>query len=110
MAITCFRSGSRAHGDRRIILPTTAELELMQVRQSREIVTGWAHANRQHDIGEFKGYLFTRINPGLLQGRWQARCLASAGGAARCLDQGHGAQTLTLSIPSRPPGLSHVVA
>ena len=86
------------------------ELELMQVRQSREIVTGWAHANRQHDIGEFKGYLFTRINPGLLQGRWQARCLASAGGAARCLDQGHGAQTLTLSIPSRPPGLSHVVA
>ena len=30
------------------------ELELMQVRQSREIVTGWAHANRQHDIGEFK--------------------------------------------------------
>ena len=70
------------------------------------LVAGWAEVHRQHDISEFMGCLFTRTSPALLQGRWQARCLADARGAARCLDQGHWTQTLMLSIPSRPPGLT----
>ena len=81
-------------------------VDLMQVQQWREIVAGWAEVHRQHDIGEFMGYMLTRMRPPIIQGRWQARCLADDGRTARCLDQGHGTQALLLGIPSRPPGLA----
>ena len=35
-------------------------VDLMQVQQWRELITGWAEAHRQHDIGEFMGYFLTK--------------------------------------------------
>ena len=78
------------------------DIDLMQVQQWGMLIAGWVEAHRQHDIGEFMGYLLTRIRPPIMQGRWQARCLADDGRAARCLDQGLGTQALPLGIPSRP--------
>ena len=85
---------------------TGRDIDLMQVQQWGMLIAGWAEAHRQHDIGEFMGYLLTPIRPPIMQGRWQARCLADDGRAARCLDQGLGTQALPLGIPSRPPGLA----
>ncbi|CAE7660156.1 MCAT [Symbiodinium sp. CCMP2592] len=47
-------------------------ITLMQVQEWRDLVIGWAEVHRQHDVGEFLGYVLPGMNMLSFQGTWQA--------------------------------------
>ena len=63
-------------------------VDLMQVQQWREIVAGWAEVHRQHDIGEFMGYMLTRMRPPIFRGDGKPDVLRTMEGQLAVLIRG----------------------